>query len=454
MNDLILEVHVRGKPMPTIKWFLDGLIIKEDTGKFFSLRRPDGVFQLCIHDPQVKDSGRYSVEAENVAGKEVLKHYLRVQPRTEYLSPYEHGIKKADPRRKYEEELEEERRQLEEQEAERRRVCRIALAIKAAELAEKLRLEEEEAARIAAEAEREARHERGEFTPEPEEEEFDWGAGQTYDTYETTEEPEAEAEPEEPAEAAEVVPSQPQSQTASRKQSVVPAQEKAEPPSEEPVKEPTPPAASEPAKEPTPPAASEPVKDPTPPAPVPASAKATPRASASPARSVASVGSKASDAALNSDGEPAAEGEEGEEVKPKKKLRLREKIFLPPKPVLASEQEVDPKKLLSFIVKMKDATVVEGIPVKLICSVDGPRPDIKWFKNNIPLVYNKHCKNQTTQTMGAVYFAHILPEDAGVYSCVVKNNFCEISTSGTVVVIPSPKDKVFPPSFTRNMIGQ
>jgi hypothetical protein len=124
MNDLILEVHVRGKPMPTIQWYLDGLIIKEDDGKFFSLRRPDGVYQLCIHDPQVKDSGRYSIEASNAAGKETLKHYLRVQPRNEYVHPYEHGIKKADPRRKYQEELEEEKRLYEEQEEERRRSCR------------------------------------------------------------------------------------------------------------------------------------------------------------------------------------------------------------------------------------------------------------------------------------------------------------------------------------------
>jgi hypothetical protein len=50
MNDLILEVHVRGKSMPTIKWFLDRLIIKEDTGKYLSLRCPDGLFQLSIYD--------------------------------------------------------------------------------------------------------------------------------------------------------------------------------------------------------------------------------------------------------------------------------------------------------------------------------------------------------------------------------------------------------------------
>jgi Immunoglobulin I-set domain len=208
---------------------------------------------------------------------------------------------------------------------------------------------------------------------------------------------------------------------------------------------------------------SEPVKEeeqpsvPTPPASVsskPASARAS--QSPTPIRS----GSKASTpskeaAALNSDGEPipGEEGAEGEEVKPKKKLRLRETLFLPKKPNLNTEPEVDAKKQLSFIVQMKDATVVEGVPVKILCSVDGPRPDIKWFKNNIPCVYNKQCKNQTTQTMGAVYFPKISPDDAGVYSCIVKNNYCEISTKGTITVIPTPKPKHYPPSFSKSAKG-
>ena len=110
-NDLILEVHVRGYPRPRLSWNKDGLDVEDGDDKFFSTRHPDGVYRLNIHDPQIKDSGRYGCSAVNEAGSEDLKYYLKVKSREEYI--HTAGLYHADPTQfaKYKEE--EERKRIE-----------------------------------------------------------------------------------------------------------------------------------------------------------------------------------------------------------------------------------------------------------------------------------------------------------------------------------------------------
>lgn len=83
-NDLILEVHVRGYPKPKLTWNKDGLDIEEGDDKYFATRHPDGIHHLNIHDPMIRDSGRYGCSAANEAGVEILKYYLKVKSRDEY----------------------------------------------------------------------------------------------------------------------------------------------------------------------------------------------------------------------------------------------------------------------------------------------------------------------------------------------------------------------------------
>ena len=95
MNDLILEVHVRGYPRPKLFWNKDGLEIEEGDDKFFTTRHPDGVYRLNIHDPLIRDSGRYGCTAINEAGSELLKYYLKVQKKDDYI--HTAGLYHADP---------------------------------------------------------------------------------------------------------------------------------------------------------------------------------------------------------------------------------------------------------------------------------------------------------------------------------------------------------------------
>jgi hypothetical protein len=103
VDDLIVEVQVRGVPTPKIIWKRDGveLDIEAQPDKFFVMREPDGVYKLCIHDPQKLDSGRFIVEATNKAGKEEIRHQIRFLGKDYYR--YLPGIRHADKKPQEEE---------------------------------------------------------------------------------------------------------------------------------------------------------------------------------------------------------------------------------------------------------------------------------------------------------------------------------------------------------------
>lgn len=111
VNDLILEVCVRGFPRPKVVWSKDGIDIEDGDDKYFATRHPDDIYRLNIHDPQIRDGGRYSCNASNEAGMEDFKHYLKIKPREEYI--HTAGLYHADPTQfaKYKEEEERKRQE-------------------------------------------------------------------------------------------------------------------------------------------------------------------------------------------------------------------------------------------------------------------------------------------------------------------------------------------------------
>lgn len=66
------------------------------------MREPEGVYKLCIHDPQKIDGGRFICEASNSAGKEEIRRTIRFLGKEHYK--YLPGIRHADPKAPHEKE--------------------------------------------------------------------------------------------------------------------------------------------------------------------------------------------------------------------------------------------------------------------------------------------------------------------------------------------------------------
>lgn len=100
---MVIEIQVRGTPTPEVRWTRDGVELEiENSEKFFVMREPEGVYKLCIHDPQKMDGGRFIVEATNKAGKEEIRRTIRFLGKEHYK--YLPGIRHADPKAPHEEE--------------------------------------------------------------------------------------------------------------------------------------------------------------------------------------------------------------------------------------------------------------------------------------------------------------------------------------------------------------
>jgi hypothetical protein len=92
---LVLEVHIRGSPKPTLEWFKDDAPIIADERHIYE-REPDGVYKLCIHRPDVEDSGKYKCVAKNVAGTAKVQHDVVFKGKKAAIRSTAVGIRHAD----------------------------------------------------------------------------------------------------------------------------------------------------------------------------------------------------------------------------------------------------------------------------------------------------------------------------------------------------------------------
>lgn len=109
----------------------------------------------------------------------------------------------------------------------------------------------------------------------------------------------------------------------------------------------------------------------------------------------------------------------------------------------------DPKFALGIITSLRNLCVLEGCQARLVCSVDGYRPEFKWLKNGEPLEQTATIKNLSKDTIGCLSIQNIHPTDEGTYTCLVSNRYCEISTSCKVEIIRKPEEKGEPPMFKK-----
>ncbi|KAL1110551.1 hypothetical protein AAG570_008079, partial [Ranatra chinensis] len=75
-----------------------------------------------------------------------------------------------------------------------------------------------------------------------------------------------------------------------------------------------------------------------------------------------------------------------------------------------------------FIQKLQDLEQVTGLDGKLTCRVTGnPRPEIKWFKDNIPIFKSKKYSMKEDGENCLLCIRDCASEDEGQYSCVARN---------------------------------
>lgn len=94
-NELILEIHVRGQPNPTVVWVKDGVEI-QNSERYQILEHSDGTCELVIDKPVNSDSGKYVVQAENRCGKTEISHHVLFEGKESHIAENIHGVFHAD----------------------------------------------------------------------------------------------------------------------------------------------------------------------------------------------------------------------------------------------------------------------------------------------------------------------------------------------------------------------
>lgn len=89
-NDLHLETRVRGNPVPTLTWFCGVIKIPHSTDKYeifnqhyYELGTKITNATLIINNPQLKDSGKYTLIAENEVEKVEITRVVNIGLRSE-----------------------------------------------------------------------------------------------------------------------------------------------------------------------------------------------------------------------------------------------------------------------------------------------------------------------------------------------------------------------------------
>lgn len=112
----------------------------------------------------------------------------------------------------------------------------------------------------------------------------------------------------------------------------------------------------------------------------------------------------------------------------------------------------EPKKSkfqIEFLTKLENRTGVENTRVKLFCQIAGPRPEVQWLHNGIPVTYTDDIKNVSNENVAALTFFKAKPENSGEYTCIVKNRECKIEAicELTILEVPKPAEKGIAPHY-------
>lgn len=114
----------------------------------------------------------------------------------------------------------------------------------------------------------------------------------------------------------------------------------------------------------------------------------------------------------------------------------------------------NPKEQLFFRTFLNDRTVAEGTKVKLQCIIEGPDPQLRWFKDETQLQMSPRCRAEIQDGLASLVIQNALIEDDAVYRVLARNQASEITCSCKLNVYEAIKSVQTPPIFTGSIKGK
>lgn len=109
---------------------------------------------------------------------------------------------------------------------------------------------------------------------------------------------------------------------------------------------------------------------------------------------------------------------------------------------------------LSFVTHLTNRVFPEGTKIKLSCVVQGPDPNIRWLRNDQPVVYSPRIRNLSKEGLCVLEIDKSTLDDSGDYTCIARNTESDISCSCTVQIYETKATAEFAPTFTRSLKGE
>ena len=89
-----------------------------------------------------------------------------------------------------------------------------------------------------------------------------------------------------------------------------------------------------------------------------------------------------------------------------------------------------------FIQKLQDVDAVSGKTARLECRVIGdPRPDIRWYRENEPLLEGGRYKFEDDDDWQVLVINDVCGSDEGLYKCVARNSAGKAHCSADLFVL-------------------
>lgn len=119
----------------------------------------------------------------------------------------------------------------------------------------------------------------------------------------------------------------------------------------------------------------------------------------------------------------------------------------------AEELQKAAKSKLSLVTHLTNRVFAVGGKIKLTCVVQGPDPNVKWFKNEQPLTYSPRVRNMSRDGLCVLEINPCNLEDGGDYTLVVRNTESDVTTQCRIQVYDPQGSADLVPTFTRSLKG-